>query len=269
MAKKKSHEGGHGNSERWLLTYADMITLLLVLFIILYSMSQMSLAKFDQMIPFFSKAFGGGYSIVGKGNAGVMAMNYYPNRKNPKLQKTQTRTTSQLQKEIADKKVRVTADARGVVISLASDYYYSSGEAALTSEARDILIKIFTILDTIPNNIRIEGHTDNLPIVPGSALSVRYPTNWELSAQRAINVLKSLESDGISPKRLSALGYADNRPLKSNETVGGRAFNRRVEIIILDDMNPSIAEQPPAPLTDQNPLPSSVEAEPTPVTSPH
>ncbi|MDD5676235.1 MAG: flagellar motor protein MotB, partial [Chitinivibrionales bacterium] len=187
MGKKKAHEEGHTNSERWLLTYADMITLLLVFFIILYTLSQVNRVKFDQMVPFFNKTFGGAYSVINSGHAGILPQNRYANPKNTKLKKAYVQTVSKFQSEIASKKIRASVDERGVVISLASDFYFPSGSPDLTNQAHDVLQKIFAMLDTMTNNIRIEGHTDNVPITPGSELAQRYPTNWELSAQRAIN----------------------------------------------------------------------------------
>jgi len=246
---RKGHGGegeGHGGSgmERWLLTYADMITLLLIFFIILYSMSVINKVRFDQMIQMMNKTFGGGYSVINTGSPGVLAQNKYPNPKNEKLKKAYIHTVSKFQGEIASKKIRVSVDERGVVISLASDFYFPSGSPDLTAPAHDVLHKIFAMLDTMPNNVRIEGHTDNVPITPGSELAQRYPTNWELSAQRAINVLKYFESSGLKSERLSALGFAATHPLKSNDNEENRAFNRRVEIIILGNPN-TAADAPP------------------------
>jgi chemotaxis protein MotB len=245
---KRGHGGGAeehaGGMERWLLTYADMITLLLIFFIILYSMSVINKVRFDQMIQMMNKTFGGGYSVINTGSPGVLAQNKYPNPKNQKLKKAYVHTVSKFQGEISSKKIRVSVDDRGVVISLASDFYFPSGSPDLSAQAADVLLKIHEMLDTMPNNVRIEGHTDNVPITAGSALAQRYPTNWELSAQRAINVLKFYEGKGIKSKRLSALGYADTRPLKPNDSEENRAFNRRVEIIILGNPNTE-ADAPP------------------------
>jgi chemotaxis protein MotB len=234
---KKSHEEGHGGAsmERWLLTYADLITLLLIFFIIMYAMSNVDRAKFDQLVQMLSMAFGGQKSIVQLYNNGVLEKNFFPSEVRTKQQKKlYVKTVSALQEEIKSKEVRISADKRGIVISLASDFYFASGSAELNDSIIGVLTKLKNIFQTIPNDIRIEGHTDNIPISPSSALAQKYPTNWELSSQRAVNVLKVLEKLGLDKSRLSAVAFADAKPIKPNDTPEGRAFNRRVEIVILN-----------------------------------
>jgi chemotaxis protein MotB len=233
---KKQHEEAHAaGMERWLLTYADLITLLLIFFIIMYSMSTINKTKFDQVMQMLSQAFGGSHSVVAMYNNGVMEKNFYPSQVKTREQKNlYVKTVSALQNEIQSKEVRVTADKRGIVISLNSDFYFPSGSADLSDSAVSVLRKLCTIFQGLPNDIRVEGHTDSLAITPGSALSQRYPTNWELSSQRAVNVVKVLEMTGLEKFRVSASAFADSRPLKPNDTPEGRAFNRRVEIVILN-----------------------------------
>jgi len=234
MARPKEHEK-EANAERWLLSYADFITLLLVFFIIMYSMSSLDKAKFDQLVQMLSMSFGGQKSVVAMYNNGVMEKNFMPSQVKTKEQKNlYVKAVSSLQKEIEAKEVRVTADKRGIIISLSSDCFFSSGSADLNDSLTTVLTKLQTILQPLPNNIRIEGHTDNQPIVPGSALAQKYPSNWELAAQRAVNVLRVLEKCGLTRDRISAATYGDTRPVKPNETSEGRAFNRRVEIVILN-----------------------------------
>jgi chemotaxis protein MotB len=236
MARKKEEEGhGGGGMERWLLTYADLITLLLIFFIIMYSMSSLNKAKFDQLVQMLSLAFGGQRSVVAMYNNGVMEKNFFPSQVRTKEQKSlYVKAVSQLQKEIQSKEVRVTADKRGIVISLSSDCFFASGSADLNDSVYGVLNKLTTMFQTLPNDLRIEGHTDSLPIVAGSALAQRYPTNWELSSQRSVNVLKVFESLGLDKARMSATAFADTRPVKPNTTPEGRAFNRRVEIVLLN-----------------------------------
>jgi chemotaxis protein MotB len=234
---KKQHEEGHGGGgmERWLLTYADLITLLLIFFIIMYSMSSINKVKFDQLVQMLSQSFGGSKSVVAMYNNGVMEKTFYPSQVRTKEQKSlYVKTVSALQKEIQSKDVRVTADKRGIVISLNSDFYFPSGSADLRDSATNVLSKLSTIFQALPNDIRVEGHTDSIPIAPTSPLAQRFPTNWELSSQRAVNVVRVFEKTGLEKGRVCASAFADTRPIKPNGTLEGRAFNRRVEIVILN-----------------------------------
>jgi chemotaxis protein MotB len=234
MARKSEpeHEPSH---ERWLLSYADFITLLLVFFIIMYSMSSLNKAKFDQLVQMLSMSFGGQRSIVAMYNNGVLEKNFMPSQVRTREQKKlYVKAVSQLQKEIQAKEVRVTADKRGIIISLSSDCYFTSGSADLSDSINGVLEKLTDIFQTMPNDIRIEGHTDDVPISPGSGLAQRFPTNWELSSQRAVNVLKVLEKLGLDKARVSASAYADSKPIKPNDSEENRALNRRVEIVILN-----------------------------------
>jgi chemotaxis protein MotB len=233
--KQHAEEHGGGGMERWLLTYADLITLLLIFFIIMYSMSTINKTKFDEVVQMLTQAFGGSHSVVAMYNNGVMEKNFYPAQVKTRQQKSlYVKTVSALQKEIQAKEVRVTADKRGIVISLNSDFYFPSGSADLRDSAENVLAKLSTIFQALPNDIRVEGHTDSLPITPGSLLAQKFPTNWELSSQRAVNVVKVFEKSGLEKGRVFASAFADTHPLKSNETPEGRAFNRRVEIVILN-----------------------------------
>jgi chemotaxis protein MotB len=233
--KQHAEEHGGGGMERWLLTYADLITLLLIFFIIMYSMSSINKTKFDAVMQMLSQAFGGSHSVVAMYNNGVMEKNFYPSQVKTKEQKSlYVKTVSALQKEIQSKEVKVTADKRGIVISLNSDFYFASGSADLNDSAYGMLNRLGAMLRSVPNDIRVEGHTDSLPIAPGSALAERYPTNWELSAQRAVNVVKVFEKTGVEKGKVSAAAFADSHPIKPNDTPENRATNRRVEIVILN-----------------------------------
>ncbi len=137
-----------------------------------------------------------------------------------------------LQGQIADKRVTVEMDERGLVIVLSDDILFDSGKAEIKADAYPVLDKVTkVIIEKVPSkNIGITGHTDNVPITYSS-----WASNWELSTARATNVLHYLQKKGVSPKRLSAIGYGEQRPIASNDTAAGRAKNRRVEIIILPE----------------------------------
>jgi chemotaxis protein MotB len=234
MAKKKEAEK-ETSSERWLLTYADLITLLLIFFVIMYAMSKVDAAKFDQLVQMLSKSFGGQKSAITMSNMGLLPQNAVFGDTRTKQRKLYTKAVGQLQKEISSRSVRITQDERGIVVSLASDFYFGSGRADFGDSAEAVLKKLTGLFSTTAGNVRIEGHTDDMPIVQGSQLSQRLPTNWELSSQRAVNVLKFFEKLGVERQRLSAVAYADTRPLKPNDTFDGRAYNRRVEIVIMPE----------------------------------
>lgn len=135
-----------------------------------------------------------------------------------------------LSKEIKDRQVRLTMAEKGLVITFVAEVLFDSGKAQLRSESLPILDKVVRIIkEEVPgNSIGIEGHTDNEPIKYS-----KWRTNWELSSQRALSVLYHLESTGVSPTRLSAIGYGEYQPVSSNDTKEGRQLNRRVEIVIL------------------------------------
>lgn len=132
--------------------------------------------------------------------------------------------------EIEDKKVKLTLVKKGLVITFVAEVLFNSGKAKLRKESLPILDKVIEVLkETVPTNkVGIEGHTDNEPIKHS-----RWKSNWDLSAQRALSVVHHLERRGIIPERLSAIGYGEYQPIASNDTVGGRQLNRRVEIVIL------------------------------------
>ncbi|MBU1112519.1 MAG: OmpA family protein [Candidatus Omnitrophica bacterium] len=157
------------------------------------------------------------------------------------LRSTQRHLAEKLSQEIKDKQVRLQMLEKGLVITFVAEVLFDSGKEKLRSESLPILDKVIAILkQEVPNNnIGIEGHTDNEPIKYS-----RWKTNWELSAQRALNVLYYLEQNGVSSSRLSAIGYGEHHPESSNDTVEGRQTNRRVEIVILPKSVKKIEPEP-------------------------
>ncbi len=229
-------------SERWLLTYSDMITLLLALFVILFATSKVDQVKFEQVAASLQKAFNvpvlQGASTTSLVQLGTLANSFagltgVGATIGPEL------ISYAKQQELGDE-ISVTASKDAVVITLAGALVFSSGSAELRPEGQQALEFVAGMLRALPdqNPIRVEGHTDDVP--PNSG---QFPTNWELSAARAAHVARVLEEQGVQHDRLSAVGYADTRPIGDNATPDGRARNRRVEIWIL---NPQPAG-PPAP----------------------
>ncbi len=252
MARKKREEHEeHENHERWLITYADMITLLMVLFIVLYAISQVDLAKFQKFSKGVRQSFGGkteqgvlegGQTLVnGDGSINIallQAANTALSQQKAQddaaaadrqtLIDTQARLVKTLQVAGLKSDVEFRQEARGLVVSIVTDQViFPSGSGDLTEAGRSLIGKLATSLAQIPNELSIEGHTDNMPIVG------RYRSNWELSTARATSVLQELlNQHGIAPGRLSAAGYGDTHPVADNRTAVGRSANRRVEIVV-------------------------------------
>ena len=157
------------------------------------------------------------------------------------LKNAQKLLADRLSQEIKDKQVRLEMMEKGLVITFVAEVLFDSGKEKLREESLPILDKVIGVLkQEVPeNSVGIEGHTDNEPIKYS-----RWKTNWELSAQRALSVLYYLEQNGISSSRLSAIGYGEHHPIKSNDTVEGRQTNRRVEIVILPKSVKSIESEP-------------------------
>ena len=204
---------------RWLLTYADMITLLLGLFIVLVSTRVVSVAQYKVIAAQAERVFGAGkamtiYGEGGKVTAGGTGILPY-------LKPMDSETP-----EGTD--VRRTAD--GTLISMSTGVLFPAGSAELTAKAKEVIDKIYnTYLKNANTNIMIKGHTDNRPMS-----SAMYPSNWELSTGRAGAVTRYLISQhGVNPKQLSTAGYADQAPVAPNDTEENRAKNRRIEIFVL------------------------------------
>lgn len=259
MAGKKSKRGGggegeHENSERWLLTYADMITLLVAFFIMLYSMSVMNQAKFQQLAISVRSGFGqsamnGVPTVFSRGgglNATPSLLNsskttpssaddFVKDAKRQQdtdgLDKAYQAVKAYIEKNGLKDAMHVVRNERGVVVTVMTDkMLFAPGQADLRPEELTLLNTVGDVMrKAVPENpIRVEGHTDSLPIH-----TLRFPSNWELSTTRATTVLRYFEGRGIATSRLEAAGYADQRPLTANDTEAHRAQNRRVEIVIL------------------------------------
>ncbi len=225
--------GGHGAShERWLITYADLITLLLVFFVVMYSISKADTAKFAKLNASLQRAFNvvvlEGYdptALSGRpgGASGNSVLDDFVAIRND---------LGQLAPSLArlpGTGVDVRLNREGILITISGALLFSSGRADLRPESVAVLDRVARYLRRIPNEVRISGHTDNIP--PDSPI---YPTNWELSTARAIAVARYFSDRwGIAPARLAAVGYGEYRPVADNSTREGRMRNRRVEIQIV------------------------------------
>lgn len=223
----------HDNSERWLLTYADLITLLLGLFVILYAMSKVDDEKYSRVMQALGGVFGA--PAVTEGNASVRPANGELTEREDVANKVR----SAMYEDLKSNLVTISQDARGVVVHLAEELLFASGKADLKSSSTGSLDLLAGVLKTLPNEIRVEGHTDNVPIHTAA-----FPSNWHLSVARAMNTADYLMSKrGLEPKRFNVVGFSEYKPLAPNTTAADRAKNRRVDIVILSTESGQQAQQ--------------------------
>ena len=247
--RKKAH--AHENHERWLVSYADFITLLFAFFVVMFASSQTDKARARQISeavekalaqgktlgvqPSVAKILGGTVDDKGTGNAQMRgpggaqkAAQEAPPEQMVELMPSMKVLTSQLEKEIKDGAVEVNLEPRGLVVSLKQAAFFPSGTDVIAPETYPILEKLAAALNAVPNPLRIEGHTDSVPIH-----TVRFRSNWELSAARSISMMELLaERFHVDRQRIAIVGYADTAPQRPNDTPEGRASNRRVDIVI-------------------------------------
>jgi chemotaxis protein MotB len=252
--RKRSENEDHGNADRWLLTYSDMITLLMAFFIMMYSMSVLNLSKFREAAFSIRSGFGGMMNGQGKsplGTSGVFGAK-------PAAIQGDTAGVSWtvlkplvnfIEGSAGEGSVEIGEDQRGIVITIGSDaLLFSPGSATIREKAYPLLNKIAGTLAQTNNLVQIEGHTCNLP-----TRSSKYPSNWELSTARATNVLRYLvERKKLQSWKFAAAGYGDVRPVAMNNTDASRRKNRRVEIVILrpDTLYGKEAKESPRRISD-------------------
>ncbi len=218
---------------RWLLTYADMITLLMAFFIMLYSMSILNIDKFRQVAVSVRSGFAG--LVEGQGRSILASDGQFSSKPSPITGDTAGvpwQTVRHMQEYIRaerlDKTVKLRADSRGLVISLADNITFAKGQVELSTNAVKVVTNIGMMLKDLPNAIEVEGHTCDLPTA-----NQLYPSNVSLSATRASNVANYLVKNvGIDPRRVSVAGYGEWRPIAPNTCEKNRAQNRRVDIVV-------------------------------------
>ncbi|MDR0602091.1 MAG: flagellar motor protein MotB [Treponema sp.] len=244
MAKKKRQvtEATSG----WLTTYSDLVTLMLCFFAIMFNPDESSSAQMQEIAASMRTgglgALAGGRTLSAGRSAdlGNTVMALPSTERGRSLGTALRRAVSLFTPEINSNKVRITHDERGLVITLVGDTFFRPASARINiDETRDILLRLATFLsspeltdsDGRPRKIRLEGHTDNEAVAEDGP----WESNWELSAARSINILHYLADIGVDERRFQAAGFADTVPLARNDTPEGRASNRRVDVIILDE----------------------------------
>jgi chemotaxis protein MotB len=240
MARRKREEE-HDNHERWLVSYADFITLLFAFFVVMYALSTVNEGKYrilsDSMVSAFRNVQINTVSQVPvvlqtipvpqKQNSTVRAQDAVKQKQRDKMRNVAKDIMSVMAPLIEQGKVRVIETSRGVTIEINDSILFSPGQALLQAPLVKAMGAIADVLAPTDFPITIEGHTDNVPIK-----TLQFPSNWELSAVRATTVLRLFADSGVAAERLTAIGYADTRPVEPNILADGRARNRRVTILI-------------------------------------
>ncbi|MEW5893193.1 MAG: flagellar motor protein MotD [Pseudomonadota bacterium] len=248
MARKKLPEE-HENHERWLVSYADFITLLFAFFVVMYAISSLNEGKYRVMADSIVKAFreqeqtdqmirlGSKYPelMPGKGQPigeGIPKREIEDPKKvseREKMKQIANKVVETMQPLVQSGQVKVSQSSKGITLEINASVLFASGDARLQPNSLQLLSAVAKELAKIDNPIQVEGHTDNIPIK-----SEYFPSNWELSSARAGSVVRLFVEQGVAPARLEAIGFADNRPIDTNVTPEGRARNRRVNVLILD-----------------------------------
>jgi len=227
-----------GYSSGWLTTFNDLVTLLMVFFVLLFTMGSMD----NDLMKEFQSALQSGLGVLGTGSKVSIAVQQPRPPISQQGQLTQAINQQAAQGAIVEAEsfdaalgefaaqpgINVTYAPDGVHIAFEDGLFFNFGRADINSSGFAFLDKMTVLFQKIPYAVRVEGHTDNVPIH-----TARYPSNWELSIARAVSVVKYFVDVGkINPQRLSAVGYGASRPLASNDAAAGRAKNRRVEIVL-------------------------------------
>jgi chemotaxis protein MotB len=250
--KRKKHEEDQEDLGRWLVSYADFITLLFAFFVTMYSISRVDEKKLDSMVESLQKALGatvifhaaqkdpGLFTNTSQPMDIRISPRLIPKRKTPGQEEMETLALN-IRKKMEElsrkgengenlmKQVQFLIDRRGLVLRFSERFFFDSGEASIHPQVIPLLDILAQSLEQIQNQIRIEGHTDSVPIH-----NARFPSNWELSTARSTTIVHYLLTHfKFDPNRLSAAGYGEFRPIASNQTADGRLQNRRVDIVIL------------------------------------
>ena len=274
---KRNHAAAHENHERWLVSYADFITLLFAFFVVMFASTQADKAKAKAVSESVQEALEKGQfssvlaTVLGKGKhqndrtaldprPGAKASGAglkVPERDTgaakgdrdpaPDLAKSAETLQRELSQELKSGKVAIRLEARGLVISLREAGFFASGDDAVSPASAQAVDKIAAVVAGLPQPVRLEGHTDSVPIH-----NSRFRSNWELSTARAIAMLELLAGKyRIARDRMAVAGYAENVPADTNETEAGRAHNRRVDLVLLS--GPGLRDEPTAPAAAASP----------------
>lgn len=249
MRRRRRLRSDHENHDRWLISYADFITLLFAFFVVMYAVSAVNEQKYRVVAESLGGAFGkvtvGGQAPLAP-PAGPASHAVAPPERSPLVQEEAAHMNEVasglldvLGPLVKEGKVRITQGRRGVSIEINANVLFQPGKAELEPGSLEVLRAVAGRLRDEPFNLEITGHTDLLPISNSS-----FASNWELSAVRATSVVRHLAANGIAPERMQAIGREATRPVAPNNTPEGRARNRRVELMILSGLPDTLEELP-------------------------
>lgn len=258
MARKKSFkdEEVHENHERWLVSYADLITLLFAFFVVMYAVSSVNEGKYNVLSGSLVNAFKNTATDTNSVQQTYLSPITKERQQNEMIKIVEEKKIQRIQKQermqsiakkilqvleplVSNGKVRVTQNSLGITIEINASVLFSPGEALLSDHSIETLRAVALVLKDHEYEIQVEGHTDNQPIH-----TVYFPSNWELSTARASSVIRLFIENGVDGQRMTALGYGENRPVASNDTIEGRMRNRRVSIMIMSNEPDKITEIP-------------------------
>jgi chemotaxis protein MotB len=269
--KRKKHEEEHENLERWLVSYADFITLLFAFFVTMYAISRVDEQKLGSAVESLQRALGSLIPVqISQRESGAFTnktVSFNPTiigdvEKQIKTSETESfrKLSEEIQKEVekvtggvgksnppSESQIKYIIDKRGLVIRVPEAFFFNSGEASIRQDFTPILSALGKSLAKIPNHIRVEGHTDSVPIN-----TPLFPSNWELSTARATSIVRYLLANhSINPGKISATGYGEFRPIAPNKIAGGRMQNRRVDVVVLSTKEGEV--EPPEEKDPTNP----------------
>lgn len=227
--KKCRHHDARGGHDRWLLSYADLVTLLLALFTTLYAASSVDAGKLAPLQTSLREAFDAPPVMETRNPRGAIVPPVTVVNSQARPDDLEVRLMKELAEPLRLQRVAIHRDARGLVVSLPQEAAFATASTEVSDEARELIGRVAAAVAPTANALRIEGHTDNVPI-----RTARYSSNWELSTARASAVVAFLvESAKFDPARLSAAGYGEFHPQVANDTPEHRARNRRIDVVIL------------------------------------
>ncbi len=245
---RKKFDDEPENHERWLISYADFITLLFAFFVVMYAISAVNIGKYKVFSDALGNAFGGQGSATPVNtqvqnlpipNPGLKRRTELLRKEKEQMTRLAQDLLSTMAPLVKEGKVRVTQNSRGVSVEINASVLFDPGETRLMPESVEALRAVAALLKQDTHDVQVEGHTDNQPIA-----NPRYPSNWELSSVRASSVVRLFIDAGVAPSRLTAVGYSSNQPVADNDTPQGRARNRRVAVTILSGIPDPSTEVP-------------------------
>ena len=254
--KRKQNQVEHDNLDRWLVSYADFITLLFAFFVVMYAISSVNTGKYRVLSDSLVESFDGApveveeqdqqedqesdLTAQKKSDTENLIELPVPNEYEDKEFNNQNPTLSEISKEVKNSVIElmnkglinINQDENWLEIEIKSSILFEVGDSKLSEDAEDVLAKLASIIKVYPNQLQIEGYTDDVPIN-----TPKFPSNWELSSARAASVVHLFEAEGVDPNNMQAIGYGKYKPKASNDTAAGRRENRRVVLVVLGSEN--------------------------------